>query len=403
MSVAAQTCKLTKKCETAAKLRVGNMIKKSAGAAAILVVILLGYLLIAPVPVEPVAWSAPQDEGYRGVHSANTRLAGLNIIDLGKEEGPEHVAIGPDGKLYVAVASGVILRGEADGRGLEVFVNTGGRVLGFDFDASGRLIAADAFRGLLAITPDKSIELLTDAVQRGTGVDPIRYADAVVVAKTGKIYFSDASQRFGAKQWGGTFNASVLDILEHSSTGRILEYDPARKETRVLIEGLSFANGLALSQDERYLFVVETGEYRIWKINVNIHDLVASHVLKGSNKAAKVILANLPGYPDNLMRGLDGRLWVGFAKPRGKAIDAMASYPLLRKMTLRLPRALWPVPPAYGHVMAFDETGKVLLDLQDPQGAYPETTGVTETPDRLYIQSLHAKALGWLPKTKVGL
>ncbi len=244
------------------------MIKKSAGAAAILVVILLGYLLIAPVPVEPVAWSAPQDEGYRGVHSANTRLAGLNIIDLGKEEGPEHVAIGPDGKLYVAVASGAILRGEADGRGLEVFVNTGGRVLGFDFDASGRLIAADAFRGLLAITPDKSIELLTDEVQRGTGVDPIRYADAVVVAKTGKIYFSDASQRFGAKQWGGTFNASVLDILEHSSTGRILEYDPARKETRVLIEGLSFANGVALSQDERYLFVVETGEYRIWKINV---------------------------------------------------------------------------------------------------------------------------------------
>ncbi len=116
-----------------------------------------------------------------------------------------------------------------------------------------------------------------------------------------------------------------------------------------------------------------------------------------------MILANLPGYPDNLMRGLDGRLWVGFAKPRGKAIDAMASYPLLRKMTLRLPRAFWPVPPAYGHVMAFDETGKVLLDLQDPQGTYPETTGVTETPDRLYIQSLHAKALGWLPKTKVGL
>ena len=41
---------------------------------------------------------------------------------------------------------------------------------------------------------------------------------------------------------------------------------------------------------------------------------------------------------------------------------------------------------------------KKLVDLQDPGGAYPETTGVTETSDRLYIQSLHAKELGWLPK-----
>ena len=39
-----------------------------------------------------------------------------------------------------------------------------------------------------------------------------------------------------------------------------------------------------------------------------------------------------------------------------------------------------------------------MADLQDPSGAYPETTGVTETKDRLYIQSLHAKGLGWLAK-----
>ena len=45
--------------------------------------------------------------------------------------------------------------------------------------------------------------------------------------------------------------------------------------------------------------------------------------------------------------------------------------------------------------MAFSEDGKVLIDMQDPTGAYPESTGVTETADRLYIQSLHAKGLGW--------
>ena len=58
-----------------------------------------------------------------------------------------------DGKLYAAVASGNILRMKADGTNQEVFADTGGRVLGFDFDAAGHLIAADAVKGLLAIRP----------------------------------------------------------------------------------------------------------------------------------------------------------------------------------------------------------------------------------------------------------
>jgi hypothetical protein len=49
-------------------------------------------------------------------------------------------------------------------------------------------------------------------------------------------------------------------------------------------------------------------------------------------------------------------------------------------------------------LIAFTEDGKVVADLQDPVGTYPETTAVTETNDRLYIQSLHAKGLGWMPK-----
>ena len=109
-------------------------------------------------------------------------------------------------------------------------------------------------------------------------------------------------------------------------------------------------------------------------------------------------IANLPGYPDNLMRGQNGRIWLGFAKPRNATVDGLADKPFLRRLTLRLPRALWPVPKAYGHVIAFTEDGQVVADLQDPTGTYPETVGVTETPDRLYIQSLHARGLGWLPR-----
>ena len=216
------------------------------------------------------------------------------------------------------------------------------------------------------------------------------------MAKSGKIYFSDASTRFAPKDWGGTFEASVLDILEQRSTGRILEYDPAKKSTRIIAKGFSFANGVVLSLDEQWLFVNETGKYRVWKISINAKDLDIS----SPNELAKVLFENLPGYPDNLMRGIDGKIWLGFAKPRNPAIDKLiiTSTPFMRKLTIRLPRFMWPVPKPYGHVFAFTEDGKVVADLQDPSGTYPETTGVTETVDKLYIQSLHAKGIGWLTK-----
>jgi len=364
--------------------------KKTVLTIVVLLFLLAVYLTLWPVPIIPVRWNAPLPPGYTGPHAVNTRLAGLQMISLGAEVGPEHVAMGKDGKLYTTVASGNILRMNPDGGAQEVFVNTGGRVLGFDFDGSGNLIAADAVRGLLSISPERKITVFTDKVNG----DPIRYADAVAVAKSGVIYLSDASTRFAPKQWGGTFEASILDILEQSSTGRILGYDPAKKTTRLIAKGFSFANGVALSQDEQTLFVNETGKYRVWKISVNASDLDIS--VPGDQ--AKVLFDNLPGYPDNLMRGLDGKIWLGFTKPRNPTIDKLAANPFLRRVTLRLPRSLWPVPKAYGHVMAFTEDGKVVADLQDPSGAYPETTGVTETADRLFIQSLHAKGLGWMPR-----
>ncbi|HRH05541.1 MAG TPA: SMP-30/gluconolactonase/LRE family protein [Burkholderiaceae bacterium] len=375
--------------------------KKIAKLMLLLLAALAAYLSFWPVPIVPVSWTAVPSPGYIGPHAANNKLANLKMISLGAEEGPEHIAIGKDGKLYTTVASGNILRMNADGSNQEVFANTGGRVLGFDFDAAGNLIAADAIKGLLSISPDKKTSVLANSVNVSangqTVADPIRYADAVVVAQSGKMYFSDASTRFAPADWGGTFEASILDILEQSSTGRILEFDPVSKSTRLVAKGLSFANGVALSQDEQHLFVNETGKYRVWKISIQANELDIS-TMNTPNPLAIKLLDNLPGYPDNLMRGLNGKIWLGFAKPRNPTIDGMANKPFMRQLTLRLPRALWPIPKAYGHVIAFTEDGKIIADMQDPSGQYPETTAVTETADRLYIQSLHAKGLGWLAK-----
>jgi len=360
--------------------------------AAVIAVSLL-YLCLWPIPAEPRAWDAPTSPGYVGAYAPNERLAGLHHIELGEDFGPEHIAIGPDGKLYVAMTSGNVLRMDADGANRTVFANTGGRVLGFDFDAQGRMIAADAMKGVLAISSDGTVSVLSDRV----GVDdPIRYANSLVVARDGTVYFTDASGRFAPRDWGGTLEASVLDILEQAATGRVLAYDPRSSTTRVVAHGFSFANGIALAADGQSLFVAETGRYRIWKVATAAREIDVGT----ASPQAIVLLDNLPGYPDNLMRGRDGRLWAGLIRPRNPAADDSSRRPFVRKVLLRLPHSWLPVGKPYGHVFAFDESGRVIEDLQDPSGAYPETTGATETSGRLYVHSLSARSLGWADRTQ---
>jgi sugar lactone lactonase YvrE len=353
-------------------------------------VLVAAYLFLWPVPIEPRSWRAPVFRGYAGAHAPNDRLARLRRVSIEPHIGPEHIEVGPDGKLYTGVLSGAILRMNPDGSGVDVVADTGGRPLGLAFDAGGRLIVADALRGLLTVQPDGAVAVLLDEYQG----KPIRYADAVVIAPDGGVLFTDASQRMAPREHG-TFVAALLDIMEHSCTGRVLRHDPVSGDTELVMEGLCFPNGLALSRDARHLFVAETGEYRIWRIDAAARGIDARSVSRSAAAIrARVIASNLPGFPDNLSRGETGRIWVGLTKPRGSTIDALAGRPFLRKVALRLPRFLWPVPPSHGHLIAYDEEGRVLADLQDPSGGLPETSGATEYHNRLYVQSLHAGAFG---------
>ncbi len=68
-----------------------------------------------------------------------------------------------------------------------------------------------------------------------------------------------------------------------------------------------------------------------------------------------------------------------------------------------MPKFVRPKATAYGHIIAIDGNGKVLMDLQDPRTAYPQNTSVLETKDYLYVGSLVAPVLARLPKSKVGL
>lgn len=372
-------------------------------------VALVAYLGLWPTPVEPVAWQPPKDLGYTGAHAPNDKLAELQQWSLASgQEGPEFI-VAHNGVLYTGLSNGDVLKINTDGQQPEIVVNTGGRPLGLDVDEQGRVLVADGMRGLLRIVgqgTDAKIETLLDKISHPVANDRIRYADAVKIGPGGIIWLTDASRRFGAKEWGGTFEASVLDTLEHSCTGRVIAQDPKTLAARVALAGMCFPNGIEFSRDGKTMYVSETGTYRI--LAVDLAKLSVVRTAEGDNGvptldqamqqgAVRIFVDNLPGFPDNLTRSPGGRLWVGLTKPRSHVIDAAAQHPFIRQLTLRLPRFLWPVPKAYGHVIAFDENGKVVDDLQDPSGAYPETTLATEADGRLFIQSLHAHTIGWMP------
>ena len=371
-------------------------------------VALLAYLAFWPVPARPVAWSSPPDLGHVGAHATNQKLAGLQQIALGEgQQGPEHI-VHHQGSLYTGLLNGDVLKISADGQTRVLVTNTGGRPLGLDVDPQGRILVADGVKGLLRIEgsgPGAKVETLLSAVDDPVAGDPLRFADAVKIGPGGTIWLTDATRRFSVKALKSTFEASVLDILEHSCTGRLIAFDPTLMKSRVALAGLCFPNGLAFSADGKRMFLSETGTYRILKIDLAklsvtrpTQGMTGTPTLDNAigQGAATVLIDNLPGYPDNLTAGASGRIWVGLTKPRSAVIDLSAEHPFIRSLTLRLPRFMWPVPQAYGHVIAFDESGKVVDDLQDPSGAYPETTSATEADGKLFIQSLNAPSIGWM-------
>ncbi len=365
------------------------MLKKILWLMLVIIIAIIVYFVVWPVPIDPVAWETPPNPGYTGPFAVNERLKDVETFPIAGNHGPEDIALDAQGHIYAATHEGLIVRLNPDGSNPQNWVNTSGRPLGIDFDNKGNLIVADAFRGLLLIAPDGSIkELATKA----DGI-PIRFADDVDVAADGKIYFSDASTKFGAKESGGTYEASLLDLMEHGGHGRLLVFDPATGGTKTLLNGLNFANGVAVSHDQNSVLVNETGGYRVVRFWI-----------AGPKKGkAETLIGELPSFPDNISGGHDGRYWVALVSPRNPLVDKLANKPFLRKVIQRMPAFLRPQAVAYGHIIAIDDNGKVLVDLQDPDGSYPINTSVTEIKDYLYIGSLVAPVLGRIEKEKIGL
>ena len=365
------------------------MLRKVSWSLVAIILVLVLYLIFWPVSIEPVAWQSPPNPGFTGPFKTNEYLKDLETFEIAGNHGPEDIALDAKGRIYAATHDGNIVRLEPDGSNPKNWVNTKGRPLGIDFDYQWNLIVADAERGLLSISPDGAIvELSTSA-----GGVPLGFTDDVDVAADGKIYFSDASTKFQPKVVGDTYTASRLDIIEHGGKGRLVVYDPDTKTTTVLLEGSNFANGVAVSHDQTYVLVNETGSYRVTR-----------YWIAGDKKGTSdIFLDELPGLNDNISTGLDGRFWIALMSIRVDILDRLSGKPFMRKVILRIPDFLAPQAIPYGHVIAVSAQGKILMSLQDPSGAYPLTTSAFEAEDYLYVGSLTAPVMGRLHKRKIGL
>jgi len=295
--------------------------------------------------------------------------------------GAEDVVVGlsgrDEGAVFTGTEDGVIHRVGHDGRRVGRVAATGGRPLGLEILPDGRLLVCDAHRGLLAVdTATGAIETLLQEVD-GTRM---RFCNNAAVTADGTIFFTDSSTVYGIEQW-------KADFVEVTRTGRLLRLAPDGT-VDVLLEGLAFANGVALAADGSYVAVAETAARTVRR-----------HWLTGPRAGTHDMLAaDLPGYPDNIARGSDGLIWVTLASPRDPVVEALHRAPLfVRRAVTRIPERLQPAPKRTVRAQALAADGRVVHDV-DLDGAqhrdeYHMVTGVREHDGRVWFGSLHEPAV----------
>ena len=266
----------------------------------------------------------------------------LNQVWIGSVNGPEAIAFNEQGFMYTTNEDGRIIVIPNNGSEPYDFVQTEGRPLGLKFDAQGNLIVADAYEGLLSIDVAGNITILSTEF----GGVPFLLTDDLDIASNGIIYFSDASS---------------VNNLENSSNdwgqpnGRLLAYNPSTSETILLLDGLYFANGVALGPNENFLLVNETSLGHIRR-----------YWLAGPNVGQTDIFSNIYEnigwvYPDNITFNGDSIFWCATFN---------------------------------GPLLALDTTGHIIYQLNFDNSLMNENTSVIQYDNILYLGSLHEPHLG---------
>lgn len=372
----------------------GDFVQLSMGAIIILILVIdvkfrkNRHRLLASTYLDPVAFDADAVQGMQGLMPDETapKLKAAEILVAGQVDGPEDVLLDAAGNIYCGSRDGHLFRIPGpDHAKAEVLAKIGGRPLGLALDREGRILVCVAGMGLVRVTMDGKVELLTDQTERSLfsvqDDTAIRMADDLDVAPDGTIYFTDATKRYDIDNWG-------LDLLEGRPNGRLLSYDPATGRTRTVCDNLRFPNGVCLTHDGKHLLVAST-----WECSIMIFDLARL------SDGPRLFASGLPGYPDNVNRASDGGYWVALAGMRNPVFDQAMRHPSLRRrMTKHVPPTNWLFGNLnIGGVLKVNGQGHIVDALWDaPDGPLYMITSMREHEGALYLGGVTNNKIGRL-------
>lgn len=282
--------------------------------------------------------------------------------------GTEDVVVAADGTVYTGTLGGDVLALDPATGQTRAVGNTGGRPLGIELLADGRLLVADAHHGLLALDPaDGEVETLVHEI----GGVPLVFCNNAAVAADGTVWFSDSSTEFGIEEWR-------TDFARNTRTGRLIRRDPDGT-TEVVLDGLAFANGVALAADESFVAVAESAArtvVRVW--------------LHGERAGERDLLcSDLPGYPDNIALGSDGLIWVSIPSTTDPVVERVLRLPrILRVLVSKIPQRLQPQTRRVVRAQAFDAAGALVRDVTGEAQRFHMVTGLREHRGMLWLGSL---------------
>jgi gluconolactonase len=217
------------------------------------------------------------------------------VADIAFAEGP---IFDRAGNLYFVNyhVLGTLGRRTPDGT-LSVWVHTGGQANGLKVDGQGNIVVADyGGKRILRIHPvTRQIEVLTDSC----GGQPYRGPNDVCLDLAGNIYFTDPE---------GSGKENPIGCVYRIKTGA----DNSVQEVTRIAEGLAYPNGLAVSPDQKRLYVAESETNRLlcW-------DLRPDGALADKRAVIEFPTPTL----DGIMFDEFGRLWI--ARWTSKTVDVV--------------------------------------------------------------------------------
>ena len=299
----------------------------------------------------------------------------MTVVPVGGD-GPEDVVVDAEGRLWTGLVDGRIVRLAPDGGEPTVVADTGGRPLGMHVARDGRVLVCDSLRGLLALDPATgALEVLTDSAAGHR----LKFCSNVTETADGTIYFTESTS-----EWH--FQDFLAPILEARGTGGLYRLD-ADGSVATLAAGLHFANGVTVTADGSALVFAETAGRRLSK-----------YWLTGPQAGTITPLAvHLPGMPDNISTGSDGRIWVALVTPANPQMEALLpKAPWIRKALWRLPARLQPKIEPEIWVVGFDpDTGAAVGGIRTKRADFGGVTGVVETAGKVWMSTIEFPALAY--------